>query len=200
MAATVVLATHNHKKLEELRRILSPLVAGLEVLGLDDIGSWPEPAETEASFAGNALIKARAAHQLTGLPSVADDSGICVDELNGMPGVLSARWSGFGDAENNRLLLHQLSNTPARRRGARFECVVALCASGGVELTETGTMPGRIIFAPQGENGFGYDPIFAADNFDVSTAMLSAHDKDRISHRAQALRAIAPQVLANLAG
>lgn len=192
----VVLASHNNDKLDELRRILRPLVSDVDVWGLDDIGDWPEPAETEPTFAGNALIKARAALETTGLPGLADDSGLCVDELNGMPGVLSARWSGGGDAANNQLLLHQLADTPDGRRGARFECVMALCAPGGVEITETGTMRGRILRSEQGENGFGYDPLFAADGFDVSTAQLNAHDKDKISHRGQALHAIAPHVAA----
>lgn len=194
----VILASHNAKKLAELHRILRPLIPEIEVLGLDDIGNWPEPAETASTFAGNALIKARAALDVTGLPSLADDSGICVDELHGMPGVLSARWSGAGDTANNALLLHQLAHVPDERRGAQFECVMALCAPGGVETTETGTMRGRILHAEQGQHGFGYDPLFAADGLSESTAELSPADKDLISHRGKALRAMAPHVAASL--
>ena len=131
----VFLASRNSKKLEELRRILNSAVPGIEVLGLADVPSYDEPAETEPSFEGNALIKARAGLQATGLPSLADDSGLCVDALRGMPGVLSARWAGRAkvDAANNALLLEQLEDTPDVRRGAQFRCAVAFCAPGGVE-------------------------------------------------------------------
>jgi XTP/dITP diphosphohydrolase len=196
----VVLASNNAKKLAELRRILTPLVPEIEVLGLSDVASYDEPAETEPTFEGNALIKARACLAATGLPSLADDSGLCVDALNGMPGVLSARWSGVakdagGDAANNALLLSQLSEVPDERRTARFRCAVALCTPGGVELVELGEMPGRILHAEQGDGGFGYDPLFAAEGYDVSTAQLPADEKDRISHRGKALVAIAPHVV-----
>ncbi len=191
----VVLATRNAKKLAELRRILTPAIPTIEVLGLDDVEAFDEPAETEPSFEGNALIKARACLAVTGLPSLADDSGICVDALNGMPGILSARWSGEGDDANNRLLLHQLGDVPDARRGAQFRCAIALCAPGGVELVEHGEMAGHILRAEQGDGGFGYDPLFAATGFTVSTAELSAADKDAISHRGKALRAIAPHVI-----
>lgn len=194
----MVLATHNSKKLDELRRILRPLVSDVQVLGLDDIGQWPEPAETEPTFAGNALVKARAALAVTGLPSLADDSGICVDELNGMPGVLSARWSTGGDAANNALLLHQLADVPDERRGAHFTCVMAFCAPDGTEITETGTMAGRVLRDERGDHGFGYDPLFAADGYGTSTAELDDEEKDRISHRGKALRAIIPHVAAVL--
>ena len=200
----VVLASSNAKKLAELRRILEPLVPGIEVLGLADVTPYDEPAETEPTFEGNALIKARACLAATGLPSLADDSGLCVDALNGMPGVLSARWSGVakdagGDAANNALLLNQLSDVPDERRTARFRCAVALCTPDGTELIELGEMPGRILRAEQGEGGFGYDPLFAADGYDVSTAELPADEKDRISHRGKALTAIAPAVVEALA-
>lgn len=196
----VVLASNNAKKLDELRRILAPLVPDIEVLGLADVAAYDEPAETEATFEGNALLKARAALEATGLPALADDSGLCVDALNGMPGVLSARWSGVpksagGDAANNRLLLAQLGDVPDERRGATFRCAMALVAPGGVEIVEVGQMPGRILREERGEGGFGYDPLFAADGYDVSTAELSREDKDAISHRGHALRAIAPAVV-----
>lgn len=196
----IVLASNNAKKLAELRRILTPLVPEIEVLGLSDVASYDEPAETEPTFEGNALIKARACLAATDLPSLADDSGLCVEALNGMPGVLSARWSGVakdagGDAANNALLLSQLSDVPDERRTARFRCAVALCTPDGVERVELGEMPGRILHAEQGDGGFGYDPLFAAEGYDVSTAQLPADEKDRISHRGKALVAIAPHVV-----
>ena len=194
----VVLASRNAKKLAELRRILMPQTPDIEVLGLDDVESFDEPAETEPTFEGNALIKARACLAATGLPSLADDSGLCVDALNGMPGVLSARWSGQGDQANNDLLLRQIGDVPGQRRSAQFRCAIALCVPGGTETVEHGEMLGRILRAPRGEGGFGYDPLFAADGYDVSTAELTPQEKDLISHRGKALRAIAPHVLAAL--
>ena len=196
-APRVVLASRNQKKLVELRRVLTPLVPDLEVLGLDDVAPFDEPAETEPTFEGNALIKARACFVATGLPSLADDSGICVDALNGMPGVLSARWSGAGDDANNALLLSQLADVPDERRGAAFVAAVALVWSGG-ELVETRQMPGRILRAERGEGGFGYDPLFAAEGNEVSNAELTPEQKDAISHRGQALRALAPHIVAAL--
>jgi XTP/dITP diphosphohydrolase len=204
MTQQIVLASNNAKKLAELRRILEPLVPGIEVLGLGDFPAYDEPAETEPTFEGNALIKARACLAVTGLPSLADDSGLCVDALNGMPGVLSARWSGVpkdegGDAANNRLLLSQLSDVPEGRRAAQFRCVMALCTPDGREIVEHGEMAGRILVAEHGGGGFGYDPLFAADGYDVSTAELPAADKDRISHRGKALTAMAPVIVGTLA-
>ena len=193
----VVLASRNAKKLAELRRVLEPLVPGIEVLGLEDVAAFDEPAETEPTFEGNALIKARACFAATGLPSLADDSGLCVDALNGMPGVLSARWSGAGDEANNHLLLSQLRDVPDERRGAAFVAAVALVWPGG-EIVERGRMPGRILRAEQGSGGFGYDPLFAADGNDVSNAELTPDEKDAISHRGQALRALAPRIAATL--
>ncbi len=192
----VVLASGNAKKLAELRRILEPLVPGVEVLGLRDVEPYDEPAETEPTFEGNALIKARAAVAATGLPALADDSGLCVDALNGMPGVLSARWAGVAkdDAANNRLLLAQLADVPDERRTATFRCVMAFVRPDGTEIVQSGEMPGRILRDERGEGGFGYDPLFAADGYDVSTAELSREEKDAISHRGKALRAIAPRV------
>ena len=200
MSPQVVLASNNAKKLAELRRILEPLVPGIEVLGLADVPAYDEPAETEPTFEGNALIKARACLAVTGLPSLADDSGLCVDALNGMPGVLSARWSGVpkhegGDAANNRLLLSQLAEVPLERRTAQFRCVMALCTPDGREILQDGEMRGRVLEAEHGAGGFGYDPLFAADGHDVSTAELSPAEKDRISHRGRALTAMAPLVV-----
>jgi XTP/dITP diphosphohydrolase len=203
-APKVVLASNNAKKLGELRRILEPLVPGIEVLGLADFPAYDEPAETEPTFEGNALIKARACLAVTGLPSLADDSGLCVDALNGMPGVLSARWSGVpksdgGDEANNRLLLSQLSDVAAERRSAQFRCAMALCTPDGREIVELGEMTGRILTAAHGGGGFGYDPLFAADGYEVSTAELPPAEKDRISHRGKALTAMAPVIVETLA-
>ncbi|GAA1737947.1 RdgB/HAM1 family non-canonical purine NTP pyrophosphatase [Aeromicrobium alkaliterrae] len=198
----IVLASNNAKKLAELQRIVAPLVPGLTVLGLADVEAYPEPAETDPSFAGNALIKARACVEVTGLPALADDSGLCVDALNGMPGVLSARWSGVSgpdkDRANNDLLLSQLGDVPDVRRTARFVCAIALCLPDGTEIVEHGEMAGRILHAPFGGGGFGYDPLFAATGHEVSTAELEVAEKDRISHRGHALTAIAPRIAAAL--
>ncbi len=194
-----MLASNNAKKLAELRLILEPLIPGVEVLGLADVADYPEPAETEATFEGNALIKARAAAAATGLPALADDSGLCIEALNQMPGVLSARWAGVaradgGDEANNRLLLAQLADVPADRRAAKFRCVVALVLPDGTEELAVGEMAGRILTAEQGEGGFGYDPLFAADGYEISTAELTSEQKSAISHRGKALRAIAPVI------
>jgi XTP/dITP diphosphohydrolase len=197
----VLLATHNAKKLVELRRILEPEVPDLEVLGLDDVKPYDEPAETEPTFAGNALLKARAAVAATGLPALADDSGLCVDALNGMPGVLSARWAGPGkdDAANNALLLAQLNDVPDERRGAAFVAAVAFCRPDGTEDLVSGDMPGVVIREQRGDGGFGYDPLFVPAGYDVTSAELPAEEKDKLSHRGKALRAIAPLVAETLA-
>jgi XTP/dITP diphosphohydrolase len=200
----VFLASRNPKKIEEMRRILAEHVPDVEVLGLDDLAPYDEPAETEATFEGNALLKARAGLAATGLPSLADDSGLCVDALNGMPGVLSARWAGTAkdDATNNHLLLQQLTDVPDERRGAHFTCAVAFCLPGhdGVqEHVVHGEMRGRVIRELRGSGGFGYDVLFAADGHDRTSAELSVAEKDAISHRGKALRQIAPLVARLLA-
>jgi XTP/dITP diphosphohydrolase len=191
----VFLASRNAKKLVELRRILVEYVPDVEVLGLDDVTPYDEPAETEPTFAGNALLKARAGVEVTGLPSLADDSGLCVDALNGMPGVLSARWAGsHGDDEANlRLVLDQVGHVPDERLGAAFVCAVAYVA-GDREVVTEGRMPGRLVRAPQGTNGFGYDPIFQPTGYDRTSAELTVEEKDAISHRGQALRALAARL------
>lgn len=191
---TVVLASHNAGKLAEMRRILAD--ADLDLVGLDDVDRYDEPAETEPTFEGNAVLKARAAVEFTGLPALADDSGLCVDALNGMPGVRSARWAGPAkdDRANNELLLAQLSDLPDSRRGAEFRCAVALCRpDGSCELT-VGVMRGRILHEMRGTRGFGYDVLFAADGEQVSSAELDADAKDAISHRGRALRAMLPHL------
>lgn len=199
----IVLASNNAKKLTELQRIVEPLLPGLEVRGLADVAQYDEPAETESSFEGNALLKARACVNATGLPALADDSGLCVDVLNQMPGVLSARWAGVAkadgaDAANNRLLLAQLADVPGDRRGAEFRCAMALVLPDGREFVETGVMRGRIIHSERGSNGFGYDPLFVPDGFEVTSAELPSDEKDSISHRGRALRAIAPVIAETL--
>ena len=193
---TVVLASRNAKKLAELRRILEPLVPGVEVLGLDDVEPFDEPAETEPTFEGNALLKAHAAMGATGLPSIADDSGICVDALNGMPGVLSARWAGPAkdNHANNLLLLGQLADVPDERRGASFVAAVAFVRPHAEDEIVIGEMRGSVIRELRGTGGFGYDVLFVPEGYDRTTAELSIEEKDAISHRGKALRAIAPIV------
>ena len=190
------LATRNVGKLAEMQRILGAHADGVEVIGLGAVAAYDEPVEDRPTFEGNALLKAHAAVLATGLPSLADDSGLCVDALNGMPGVLSARWSGppKSDARNNELLLAQLEDVPDERRTAHFHCAVAFCHPGGEELT-SGTMPGRVIREVRGSGGFGYDVLFEAESRPgLTTAELSIEDKDAISHRGWALRRMAPIV------
>lgn len=196
----VVLATNNAKKLAELRRIVGEAAPDIEVLGLADVADYPEPPETERTFEGNALLKARACVAATGLPALADDSGLVVDVLNGMPGVRSARWAGpdASDEANNELLLRQLADVPDQDRTARFVCAMALVLPDGSEQVRLGEMSGRLAEAPMGDNGFGYDPLFVADGHAVTTAELEAAAKDAISHRGQAVRAIVPVLIAEL--
>jgi XTP/dITP diphosphohydrolase len=205
----VFLASRNPKKIAEMERILAEHLPGIEVLGLDDVEPYDEPAETEPTFEGNARIKAAAGVRATGLPSLADDSGLCVDALNGMPGVLSARWAGnvsgggaAKDRANNELLLAQLADVPDERRTARFRCAVVFLQptpEGVVEHVVEGEMPGRVIREMRGSGGFGYDVLFCADGHDVTAAELPAGEKDAISHRGKALRRVAPVVARALA-
>ncbi|WP_281273731.1 non-canonical purine NTP pyrophosphatase [Nocardioides pocheonensis] len=204
---TVFLASRNAKKLDEMQRILSEALPGITVLGLDDVVEYAEPVEDQPDFEGNALVKAWAGHRATGLPTLADDSGLCVDALNGMPGVLSARWSGQprSDDRNNLLLLDQLADVPDERRGAEFRCAVAFVHRGAdgidVEHVVEGAMRGRVIRERRGEGGFGYDVVFEADDRPgVTTAELPREDKDAISHRGKALRHVAPIVVEVLGG
>jgi XTP/dITP diphosphohydrolase len=191
----LVLATRNAAKLEELRRILKPLVP-VEVLGLDGVPAYPEVPETGATFEENALIKAREAAARTGLPAVADDSGLAVDALNGMPGVLSARWAGHAasDENNLRLVLEQTEDVPDERRGATFVCAAVLVTPDGVERVANGTVTGTLLRAPRGSNGFGYDPVFQPAGETRTTAEMPPAEKDAISHRGKAFRALAPLV------
>ena len=186
----VVLATNNAKKLEELRRVLAEEGLGIEVLGLGDFPAYPEPNETERTFEGNAFLKAEAAVRHIGLPALADDSGLEVDELNAMPGVRSARWAGpeADDAANNALLLAQLDGVPPERRGARFVCALALVLPDGRRNLWKGEMPGRIAQQETGGGGFGYDPLFLPAGQSRTSAELDPEEKDALSHRGQAVR------------
>jgi XTP/dITP diphosphohydrolase len=198
----ILLATRNPHKLVELNRILAVEgVTGLRVLGLADVPDFPEQPETGATFEENAVAKARDAMAATGLPAVADDSGITVDALNGMPGVLSARWAGTAkdDAANLRLLLEQLTDVPERRRGGAFVCAAALVLPDGEETVVRGEWRGAVARAPRGANGFGYDPIFVPEGYDVTSAELTPDQKDALSHRGRALRRLLP-ALWKLAG
>lgn len=192
----LVVATANAHKVQELRAILAPLVAGFDpdhVAGLTRFGAAP-PVEDGTTFAENALIKARAAERATGLPAIADDSGLCVDILGGAPGIFSARWSGRhgDDRANLDLLLAQLRDVPARHRGARFVCAAALVLPDGRESTRIGEVRGRLLDHRQGSGGFGYDPVFVPDGHDVTTAQMTPEQKNAISHRGRAFRALAP--------
>ncbi|MGD9606015.1 MAG: RdgB/HAM1 family non-canonical purine NTP pyrophosphatase [Leucobacter sp.] len=188
----VVLASHNAHKLEELRRILSPLVPGIELVGYDG----PEPVENGVSFEQNALLKARAAAEHTGLPAIADDSGVSVDVLGGCPGIFSARWGGpeRSDARNVELLLWQLSDIADEHRAASFVCAAALALPGERESVVRGEWRGSILRAPAGEGGFGYDPVFRPEGETRSAAELSPQEKDAASHRRRAFTALAPEL------
>jgi XTP/dITP diphosphohydrolase len=196
----IVVATHNAKKAAELHRVLAAAEVAAEVKGLAECDPYPEPAETERTFEGNALIKARAAVAATGQIAVADDSGLEVELLNRMPGVRSARWSGPSatDRSNLELVLAQLYDTEPADRVARFVCAMAMVAPDGTEHVVRGVMNGHLISTPRGSNGFGYDPIFVADGNTVTNAELTPEAKDAISHRGQAVRAMVPLLKAHL--
>jgi len=185
----IVLATHNAHKVVELAAILGALVPGLELVGYDG----PEPVEDGITYAENALIKARAAHAHTGLPSIADDSGIAVEVLGGSPGIFSARWSGTRDAvANRRLLLEQLKDVKSEHRAAAFVCTIALVGlEGDDEITFTGIWPGSVGLEERGEAGFGYDPVFVPEGFEVSAAELEPEVKNSMSHRTLAIEQLA---------
>ena len=196
----LVLATHNTHKVGELRAILlaSGAVPGLapeDVVGAGAFDLEP-PVEDGVTFAENALIKARAIARATGLPAVADDSGLAVDVLGGAPGIFSARWSGDhgDDRANLELLLAQLADVRAEHRGARFVCAAALVTPDGVETVEVGALVGTLLTAPRGAGGFGYDPILQPAGESRSCAELSPAEKNAISHRGQAFRALAPRI------
>lgn len=189
----LVLATGNRHKVDEVARILAAAGARVELVGADDVGGMPEVTETGATFAENALLKARAVAQASGVPGLADDSGLSVDALNGMPGVLSARWSGRAgaDAENTNLVLAQLVDTPNERRGAAFVCAAVLVRPDGTEVVQQDEVRGRLLRRPRGSGGFGYDPIFVPEGDERTTAELDPAEKDAVSHRGRAFRALA---------
>jgi XTP/dITP diphosphohydrolase len=194
VSTTVVLATRNVGKIAELRRILAPY--DVDLLGLDAFPDVPEVAETGETFIDNALLKAHAVSEATGLLAVADDSGLAVDALNQMPGVLSARWSGRhgDDAANLDLVLAQLVDVPDDRRGAAFICAAAAALPDGREVVVQARLGGVLVRHPRGSNGFGYDPIFVPVGELRTTAEMPEAEKDAISHRGQAFRALAPQL------
>lgn len=198
MTDRVVLATRNAHKVSEIQRILRAAGLDVELVGLEEFPGAPEVAETESSFAGNALLKARTIADFTGLPAIADDSGLCVDALNGMPGIYSARWSGRhgDDPANLDLVLGQVADVPDSRRSAQFVCAAAWVVPGISEHVVEGVLEGSLARAPRGGNGFGYDPIFVPAGYALTTAELRPEEKDAISHRGQAFRGLA-QVMAS---
>ena len=196
MSTRIVLATRNPHKVGELRAILASIGVQVDLVGVTEYPDVAEVAETELSFGGNALLKAVAVAEATGLPAIADDSGICVDALNGMPGIFSARWAGRHgeDAANLDLLLAQTSDVPDGHRGAQFVCAAALAEPGpdGRRVVREGRIEGTLLRARRGEGGFGYDPVFLPEGFDRTTAELTAEEKNSVSHRRRAFEALAP--------
>ena len=196
----LVLATHNAAKVVELRRILAGAGVPVTLSGLDEFPGAPEVAETGLTFAENALLKARAIAAFTGLPAVSDDSGLCIEVLNGMPGIFSARWAGrHGDDQANlALVLAQISDIAEPNRGAHFACAAALALPDGREGIAEGRLDGSLTFAPRGTGGFGYDPIFIPEGLSVTTAEMPPEGKDEISHRGRAFRALVPVITTEL--
>lgn len=199
----IVLASGNQHKITEVTRILESQGLNREIIGQDQAVSLagcelPNIVEDGVTFAENAFIKARALAAASGLPTIADDSGICVDALNSMPGIFSARWAGeHGDDQRNlELLLNQISDVPDGRRGAQFVCVVAYVDSKGGDFYVTGEVAGSLLREPQGEGGFGYDPIFVPDGYSVTTAEMTSAEKDALSHRGRALDLLAQKLTA----
>lgn len=198
MSQKLLLATRNQGKIVEFRRILDALAPGqIELVGLDQFPDLHDVDETGSTFEENALLKAREMSEATGLPAIADDSGLCVDALNGDPGIFSARWAGgHGDDKANiEKVLGQLKDVPDEKRTAYFICVAALYLPNGQTQCEEGRFYGTILRSPVGVNGFGYDPIFQPEGLEISSAQMSAEEKDAMSHRGKSLRAIAPFVM-----
>ena len=198
MSHQLLLATRNKGKIEEFRRILDAIAPGeIELIGLDQFPDLHDVVEDGATFQENALKKAREMSIATGIPVIADDSGLCIDALNGDPGIFSARWAGIhgDDAANTARVLEQMKDVPDQERQAHFTCVAALYLPDGRSHCEEARFDGQILHAPIGEFGFGYDPIFRPDGFELSSAQMSAEAKDAISHRGKSLRAIAPHVI-----
>ena len=194
----LILATRNQGKVEEFRRILDQVAGGaIELIGISQFPDLADVAETGETFEENALFKARTISLATGIPSIADDSGLCVDFLNGDPGIYSARWAGRhgDDLANTEKVLKSLLGVPDEERGAHFICVAALALPDGRSHVEEGRFDGSILHHPIGDHGFGYDPIFKPIGLDISSAQMSAGEKDAVSHRGKSLRAIAPHVI-----
>ena len=202
MSHKLVLATRNQGKITEFRRILDEFAPGqIELIGVDQFPDLVDVDETGSTFEENSLLKSRYTCDATGLPSIADDSGLCVDFLNGDPGIFSARWAGNhgNDQANIEKLLEQLKEVPDNKRTAHFKCVASLVMPDGREQVAEGRFEGHILHAPVGENGFGYDPIFQPLGLSISSAQMSAQEKDLVSHRGKSLRSIAPHVIQMLA-
>ena len=198
MSHKLLLATRNQGKIVEFRRILDAIAPGeIELVGLDQFPDLHDVDETGTTFQENALLKAREMSEASGLPAIADDSGLCVDALNGDPGIFSARWAGEhgNDRANLEKVLDQLREVPDEKRTGYFICVAALYLPDGRTHCEEGRFLGTILHSPVGENGFGYDPIFQPVGLTISSAQMSSEEKDAMSHRGQALRAIAPHVM-----
>ena len=194
MTTKVVIASRNEHKIDEMRRILHEAGLSLDLVGIQEFPDLPDVDETGETFAENALLKAREICAFTGIPAIADDSGLCVDALGGMPGIFSARWAGThgNDLANLQLLLAQISHVAPDRRTASFRCAAAIVMPSGAEEVVEGIMRGRIIDTPRGTNGFGYDPIFIAEGYSITTAEMDSASKDAISHRGRAIAALAP--------
>jgi XTP/dITP diphosphohydrolase len=202
MSHKLVLATRNQGKITEFRRILDELAPGqIDLIGVDQFPDLVDVDETGATFEENSLLKSRYTCLATGLPAIADDSGLCVDFLNGDPGIFSARWAGnHGDDQANlEKVLAQLKDVPDKDRTAHFKCVASLVMPDGREQVAEGRFEGHILHAPVGDNGFGYDPIFQPLGLSISSAQMSAQEKDLVSHRGKSLRSIAPHVIQMLA-
>jgi XTP/dITP diphosphohydrolase len=196
----LVLATHNGGKIKEFERLLAEFASDVQVLGLRDFPDMPDIPETGKTFIENSLLKARGICEFTKLPTLADDSGLCIDYLNGDPGIYSARWSGVhgDDAANIAKVLFQLERVQPAERSAHFVCEVALVFPSGHELIESGKLSGFITLSPRGSAGFGYDPIFQPIGSDLTLGELAHGEKDKISHRGIAMRAMAPRILESL--
>ncbi|HXR70630.1 XTP/dITP diphosphatase [Actinocrinis sp.] len=197
-APRVVLATRNKHKIDELRAILAATGVEVELLGVAEFPDLPDVAETGVTFAENALLKAVDVASRTGLPAIADDSGLCVDVLGGAPGIFSARWAGKHgeDRANLELLLAQLADIADEHRQAHFACAAALALPDGTRVVREGRIDGTLLHAPRGANGFGYDPIFLPDGYERTTAEMPADEKNAISHRTRAFQALAQDLAA----
>jgi XTP/dITP diphosphohydrolase len=202
MSQKLVLATRNSGKIIEFRRILEEIAPGaVELISVDQFPDLIDVEEIGSTFEENALLKARYTSEATGLPAIADDSGLCIDALGGAPGIFSARWAGkHGDDQANlEKVLEQLKDVPEEKRGAHFLCVASLVLPDGREHVAEGRFDGSILRSAVGANGFGYDPIFQPKGLAISSAQMSAEEKDLVSHRGKSLRSIAPHVIQLLA-